>query len=97
MVYISMSTELGTVYTLSELEEISNICKKHKLYLYMDGARLGYALAANGNDVTLQDIARLCDAFYIGGTKQGAMFGEAVVITNPVIAEDFRYIIKQRG
>lgn len=97
MVYISMSTELGTAYTLSELEEISNICKKHKLYLYMDGARLGYALAAKGNDVTLQDIARLCDAFYIGGTKQGAMFGEAVVITNPVIAEDFRYIIKQRG
>lgn len=97
MVYISMSTELGTVYSLSELEGIANVCKKHGLYLYIDGARLGYALAAKGNDVTLCDIARLCDAFYIGGTKQGAMFGEAVVITNPTLAEDFRYIIKQRG
>lgn len=97
LVYISMSTEMGTVYTLSELEQISSVCKKHNLFLYVDGARLGYALAAKGNDVTMKDLARLCDAFYMGGTKQGAMFGEAVIITNPVVAEDFRYMIKQRG
>lgn len=97
MVYISHPTEFGTTYTLSELEAISAACRKNGLYLYMDGARLGYALAASGNDVTLQDLARLCDAFYIGGTKVGAMFGEAVVIPNAAIAEDFRYLIKQRG
>lgn len=97
MVYISHPTEFGTTYTLQELEAISAVCKKHGLYLYMDGARLGYALAARDNDVTMQDIARLCDAFYIGGTKVGAMLGEAVVIPNPAIAEDFRYLIKQRG
>ena len=97
MVYISNSTELGTIYKLSELEEISAVCKKHGLYLYLDGARLSYALTANDNDVTMADIARLCDVFYIGGTKCGAMFGEAVVISNPSIAADFRYMIKQRG
>ncbi len=97
LVYISMSTEMGTVYSLAELEEISAVCKAYGLFLYVDGARLGYALASKGNDVTLKDLARLCDAFYIGGTKQGAMFGEAVVITNPLIASDFRYMIKQRG
>ena len=97
MVYLSMSTELGTVYTLSELEAIAAVCRAYNLYLYMDGARLGYALASRGCDVTMPDLARLCDAFYIGGTKQGAMFGEAVVISNPAIAEDFRYLIKQRG
>ena len=97
MVYISDSTELGTVYTLAELESISAVCREKGLYLFVDGARLGYALAAEGNDVTLADLARLTDVFYIGGTKVGAMFGEAVVISNPAIAEDFRYIIKQRG
>jgi len=97
MVYISDSTELGTVYTLAELEAISAVCRAHKLYLFVDGARLGYALTAKGSDVTLGDLARLCDVFYIGGTKCGAMFGEAVVIANPAIAEDFRYMIKQRG
>lgn len=97
LVYISNSTELGTIYTLSELEKISSTCRKYGLYLYMDGARLSYALRAKDNDVTLADLARLCDAFYMGGTKCGAMFGEAVVISNPVIAEDFRYLIKQRG
>ena len=97
MVYISMSTELGTVYSLSELEQIAQVCKQNSLYLYMDGARLGYALAAQDNDVTMSDIARLCDAFYLGGTKQGTMFGEAVIIANPALAQDFRYIIKQRG
>ena len=97
MVYISNSTELGTTYCRQELEELSAICRKYGLYLFMDGARLGYALTAEGCDVTLQDLARLCDVFYIGGTKCGAMFGEAVVISHPAIAEDFRYLIKQRG
>lgn len=97
LVYISNPTELGTIYSLSELEEISLTCKKYGLYLFADGARLGYGLAAEGNDVTLADMARLCDVFYIGGTKVGAMFGEAVVITNEALQEDFRYIIKQKG
>ena len=97
MVYISDSTELGTVYTLQELEEMSAMCRRNGLYLFLDGARLGYALTVEGGDVTLADLARLCDVFYIGGTKCGAMFGEAVVISNPAIAEDFRYLIKQRG
>lgn len=97
MVYISNSTELGTIYTLQELEDISAICRKYGFYLFMDGARLSYALTAENSDVSLADIARLCDVFYIGGTKCGAMFGEAVVINNPNIAADFRYMIKQRG
>jgi threonine aldolase len=97
MVYISNPTELGTLYTLSELEALRDACRKYGLYLFLDGARLGYGLAAKGNDVTMADLARLCDVFYIGGTKVGALFGEAVVISNPAIAEDFRYLIKQRG
>lgn len=97
MVYISNPTELGTIYTLSELRDISAACKAHNLYLFLDGARLGYGLTASDNDITFADLAKLCDVFYIGGTKVGAMFGEAVVISNPVIAEDFRYMIKQRG
>lgn len=97
MVYISNSTELGTIYSLAELEEISTVCRRYGLYLFVDGARLSYALTAEDNDVTLADLARLCDVFYIGGTKCGAMFGEAVVISDPAIAEDFRYLIKQRG
>lgn len=97
MVYISNPTELGTLYALSELEAISAVCKKHGLYLFLDGARLGYGLTARGNDVTLSDLARLCDVFYIGGTKVGALFGEAVVISNAAIARDFRYLMKQHG
>lgn len=97
LVYISNPTELGTIYSLAELEALSSVCKKLGLYLFMDGARLGYGLTAAGNDVTFRDLARLCDVFYIGGTKVGAMFGEAVVISEPAIAEDFRYLIKQRG
>lgn len=97
LVYISNPTELGTLYSLAELEELSAVCRKLGLYLFLDGARLGYGLAAKGNDVTLADLARLCDVFYIGGTKVGALFGEAVVIKNPAIAEDFRYLIKQHG
>ena len=97
MVYISNPTELGTIYSLAELEALSEVCKAKKLYLFVDGARLGYGLAAKGNDVTFADLARLTDVFYIGGTKVGALFGEAVVISNPVLAEDFRYIMKQHG
>jgi len=97
MVYISNPTEYGTTYKRDELRAISEYCRKNCLYLYLDGARLGYALAAADNDITLADYAELCDAFYIGGTKVGAMFGEALVISAPEIAEDFRYIIKQRG
>lgn len=97
MVYISQSTELGTVYSKKELERLSEICRKNGLFLFMDGARLGYALAALDNTLTLEDLARLCDVFYIGGTKVGALFGEAVVITNPQLKEDFRYLIKQKG
>ena len=97
MVYISNPTELGTLYSLQELEDIRSVCRELGLYLFMDGARLGYGLEAAGNDVTLPDLARLCDVFYIGGTKVGALFGEAVVISNPALKEDFRYLIKQHG
>ena len=97
LVYISNPTELGTLYTRSELEALSQVCREKGLYLFLDGARLGYGLAAEGNDVTMEDLARLCDVFYIGGTKVGALFGEAVVISNKALAQDFRYLIKQRG
>lgn len=97
MVYISNPTELGTIYSRRELEELSAVCRRNGLYLFMDGARLGYGLTAKGNDLDLESIARLCDAFYIGGTKVGALFGEAVVIRAPHIKEDFRYLIKQKG
>ena len=97
LVYISHPTELGTLYTRSELEALSTVCRELGLYLFLDGARLGYGLMANGTDVTMEDIARLCDVFYIGGTKVGALFGEAVVISNPALKEDFRYLIKQHG
>ena len=97
LVYISNPTEYGTLYSLAELEALSETCRELGLYLFLDGARLGYGLAAKGNDVTMEDLARQCDVFYIGGTKVGALFGEAVVISNPAIAEDFRYLIKQRG
>lgn len=97
MVYLSDSTELGTIYSKKELEEISEVCHRYGMYLFLDGARLGYALTAQGNDLTLADIAKLCDVFYIGGTKVGALFGEAVVINHPEIASDFRYLIKQHG
>lgn len=97
LVYISNPTELGTLYSLAELTALSEVCHQLGLYLFLDGARLGYGLAAKENDVSMEDIARLCDVFYIGGTKVGALFGEAVVITNPILAEDFRYLIKQHG
>ncbi len=97
MVYISNPTELGTIYSLAELEAIRAVTAKYDLPLFLDGARLGCALAAEDNDVTLADLARLCDAFYVGGTKMGALFGEALVLTNAALKKDFRYLIKQRG
>lgn len=97
MVYISNSTEVGTQYSLKELEDISRFCRQQGLYLFLDGARLGSALTSSGNDLTLADIARLTDLFYIGGTKNGALFGEALIISHPDLKPDFRYLIKQRG
>ncbi len=94
MLYISHPTEMGTLYTLAELEALSSVCRKAGIPLYMDGARLGYGLAAS-DEVTLKDIARLCDAFYIGGTKVGALFGEAVVFPKPM--PNFLTLTKQHG
>ncbi len=97
MVYISHPTETGMLYSKAELTEIFNTCREYGLPLYIDGARLGYGLTADGNDLTLPEIAQLCDVFYIGGTKVGALFGEAVVIMNEKYKKDFRFMIKQRG
>ena len=97
MVYISNPTEIGTIYKKAELEAIYQVCKKRGLYLFMDGARLGYGLMCKENDLTLSDITANTDVFYIGGTKVGALFGEAVVIRNEELKKDFRYNIKQRG
>ena len=97
MVYISQPTEFGTLYSKYELEELSEVCRRYGLPLYVDGARLAYALASKDNDITLPDLARLCDVFYIGGTKCGALFGEAVVIPDPGLIPHFFPIIKQHG
>ncbi|QNK40138.1 threonine aldolase family protein [Caproicibacter fermentans] len=97
MAYLSFSTELGTIYSKKELTEISETCRRNGLLLYVDGARLGYGLSAEGCDLTLPALAGLCDAFTIGGTKVGALFGEALVIRNSALKQDFRYILKQRG
>lgn len=97
MVYISFPTELGTLYTKQELEDLHQVCSEWEIPLFIDGARLGYGLEASGCDLLPKDIARLSDVFYVGGTKQGALFGEAVVFTRPRLAEDFRYCIKQNG
>lgn len=97
MVYISQPTEYGTLYSLAELEKISATAHSYSLPLYVDGARLAYALASEENDVTLPDMARLCDIFYIGGTKCGALFGEAVVIPDPDFIKHFLTIKKQHG
>lgn len=97
MLYISFPTEYGTVYTLKELQDISDVCHTHEIPLFIDGARLGYGLASEGCDVTLKDIARLCDVFYIGGTKVGALFGEAVVVTNNKLLKHFTPLVKQHG
>lgn len=97
LVYISNPTELGTIYTKKELEDLRAVCDECGMYLYLDGARLGYGLSAEDNDLDLEIIAKNCDVFYIGGTKVGALFGEAIVICNVDLQEDFRYIMKQKG
>lgn len=97
MVYLSFPTEVGTIYSLAELEAIHEVCRSNQVPLFIDGARLGYGLCSPQCDVTLRDIARLADVFYIGGTKVGAMMGEAVVVTADELKRDFRYHIKQNG
>ena len=97
MVYISFPTEVGTIYTHAEMEAISTMCRKYGLPLFVDGARLGYGLCSPECDITLPQLAKWADVFYIGGTKVGALFGEAVVITNESMKRDFRYSIKRHG
>ena len=97
MVYISHPTEYGDVYSKEELENLGAVCKEHRIPLFLDGARLGYGLTAKHTDVTLETISRNCDVFYIGGTKVGALFGEAVVITKPDLIQNFFTLIKQQG
>ncbi len=97
MVYISFPTEVGTIYTHAEMEAISTMCRKYELPLFVDGARLGYGLCSPECDITLPQLAKWADVFYIGGTKVGALFGEAVVITNESMKRDFRYSIKRHG
>jgi threonine aldolase len=97
MVYVSQTTEYGTIYSKSELTAISQVCRQHNIPLYLDGARLAYALACPENDITLADLAKLCDVFYIGGTKCGALFGEAVVIPDSNLIPHFFTMIKQHG
>ncbi len=97
MVYISNSTEIGTIYKKEELEAIYKTCKENNLYLFIDGARLASALTSKDNDLTIEDVAKNCDSFYLGGTKNGLMFGEALVIINDSLKEDFRFQIKNKG
>jgi threonine aldolase len=97
MVYLSQPTESGTLYSKSEMQTIAALCRELGLYLYVDGARLGSALCSAENDLTIRDLARLCDAFYIGGTKNGALFGEALVIRDPKLNDHFRWMIKHQG
>lgn len=97
MAYISHTTESGTVYTKAELLALRECCDRHDMFLYMDGARLGAALTCEDTDLTIQDIARLTDAFYIGGTKNGLLLGEAVIISNSEINDHYRWVIKQKN
>lgn len=97
MVYVSQSTEMGTIYTYGELKALSDVCKKHDLIFYLDGARVLYSLFAENCDFTLADISSLCDVFYIGGTKVGALLGEALVINREDLKKNFRYALKQNG
>ena len=97
MVYLSFPAENGLIYTKAELTEISEYCRENGLYLFVDGARMGYGLTSEACDITLADLARLCDVFYIGGTKVGALFGEAVVFKDKEMHRSFRYAIKQHG
>ena len=96
-VYVSHPTEFGTLYTKNELTEISAICKEYRIPLYLDGARLGYGVMSNNTDITLFDIAEICDAFYIGGTKVGALCGEAVVFKKEITPKYFMTVVKQHG
>lgn len=95
--YLSQATELGTIYSKEELAAIYQFCQENNLYLYIDGARLGQALASLQADFSLEEIARSCDIFTIGGTKNGALLGEAIVVINPALQKNFRYHLKQRG
>lgn len=97
LVYLSFPTEYGTLYSKEELEKIRRVCDEHNLFLFIDGARLGYGLETPENDISAAELASLCDVFYVGGTKNGALLGEAVLIMNPKLQKDFRYFIKQRG
>ena len=97
LVYVSDSTEFGTIYTRAELEALRAVCDELGLWLYLDGARIGAALTAEGNDLAPADFARLCDAFYFGGTKNALLFGEALVIVNDALKPFIRNVIKQRG
>ena len=96
-VYISNTTEVGTLYSKKDLEEIYDFCKKHGLYLFMDGARLAHAMANEKSDLKFKDLTKLCDIFYFGGTKNGLMFGEALVIVNDNLKKNFRNLQKQKG
>lgn len=97
MVYISNSTELGTIYSKEELESIAKVCKANNLYLYLDGARLGNALMSKDNDLLPSDLGKYCDAFYVGGAKNGLLIGEALVINNKELLDNYRYHIKNKG
>ena len=97
VVFISYATEEGTLYSKAELKDLYKTCKKHNLYLYLDGARLGYGLMSEKSDLTMADIYKYTDVFYIGGTKVGALFGEAIVFHNHDLHDDFRYLMKQKG
>jgi threonine aldolase len=97
MVFISNPTEVGTIYCKSELERLSKYCKKNNMLLYLDGARLAMSLTAQENDIAITDLPKLVDAFYIGGTKVGALFGEALILINDLLKQDFRFNMKQRG
>ncbi|MFI3210672.1 MAG: aminotransferase class V-fold PLP-dependent enzyme [Peptostreptococcaceae bacterium] len=97
LVYISNSTELGTIYTKQEMKDLYDFCRENDLYMHIDGARLGSALMSRDSDFTLEDVSNSCDMFYIGGTKNGALLGEAIVINNENLSKNFRFYIKQRG
>lgn len=97
MVYISNSTELGTIYSKKELIDLYQFCQERNLYLFVDGARLGHAVTAETNDLTLEDFGKYTDAFYLGGTKNGALIGEAIVINNEDLQEEFGFHLKQKG
>ena len=97
MVYISNSTEVGTIYSKKELTDLYQFCQEKDLYLFVDGARLGHALTAETNDLTLEDFGRYTDVFYLGGTKNGALIGEAIIINNESLQEEFGFHLKQKG